>query len=543
MTTHDIASSHPLTWEAFHRIPDGPAWLDRLLHLERACAMPGPDRARVVLRDPGPDDADGRFDLIVVGGTLGIIHAAVMAVVHRRRVLVVDRWQAACTHRDWNISMSELSVLVRIGLLTGDELESVINARYRRGFIAFHQEGLTLRVPPLDLPGVLDMAVDANALLALCRRKIENSGTSSEIRDGWAFSSVHTGREAVAVFRRDMHRMVVRAPLLLDFMGAASPIARQLNRGRSHTHVCPTVGTVARGFAEGPGPLEVQHDVGEILVTNEHATNGRQLIWEGFPGGQGRFTSYLFFYDSRTSPVDKSLLNLFEEYFHKLDSYKLRTPDFAIDRMVFGYIQSFHHLLPGNRKRVSADHVLCLGDAAALNSPLTYCGFGSFVRTLHRTTALVDMALTCDCLDADALARINAWEPNVAVTSGFSKFLMHRGRRPTQVNAALVMIIDVLQSLPQTISIELFRDELRFDSYNTLMSAVPRRHRTALGFVLRAMGPAGILQWLDAFIAFARHDARRRRLARQAVDHADDPRGRFLRRVDALVYGSETLRN
>lgn len=67
-------------------------------------------------------------------------------------------------------------------------------------------------------------------------------------------------------------------------MGSTSPIACQLNCGRPFSLVCPTVGTVARGYKQGNAPGAVDPEVGEVLVTTEDAHNGRQLIWEAFPG-------------------------------------------------------------------------------------------------------------------------------------------------------------------------------------------------------------------------------------------------------------------
>lgn len=556
MTIDNIRTDFPRTAEALEGLPDGEHWLARILELEHAVAAPSAVIPRIIHRTARLGGADAHFDLVYAGGTLGMIHAAVMAHVHGHRVLVVDRHRAAHTHRDWNISLEEARRLVAIGLLTEHELDTVIVARYRSGFIDFHGEGCTVDAAPLSFSGVLDMAVEANTLLALCREKVENM-PGCAVWDHCTLERLDVARSrrggvqgtggALVTLRRGSDVRRVHAPLVLDFMGSASPIARQLNPGRTVTHLCPTVGTVARGFAEGTARDEVQHDIGEILVTNRHAEDGRQLIWEGFPAGHGRFTSYLFFYDRVDSTNDRRLLPLFETYFETLDGYKRRTEDFRILKPVFGYIPAIHHSSLGNSKRVAHDHVLCLGDAAALSSPLTYCGFGSFVRTLERTTRLVAAALAADLLDSRSLARINAFEPNVAVAAGFSKFLVaRRDADARQVNEPLNMITDLLAEMDPVIKTELFRDELSFTSYNTLMSTVPKRYPHALGMLVRTLRLGGMASWLVAFAAFGLYEIRRRRFEQRISHHraraaAGDARTRFRLRAASYHYRKSDL--
>lgn len=533
------ARSHPRTVSAFASLPDGEHWFSRLLAVERGF-WNEPALLPVSPREDPSLPVQDQVDLIYAGGTLGLLHAAVMAQVYHRRVLVFDRFPIGCTHREWNISRKELQVLVRTGLFTEEELSSIIAAEYRTGFVAFHHDGVTPATPPLHFTGVLDLAVHADTLLSLCRAAIELSGTDSLLLEGWELESLSNDDQASVVLHRDGERRRYTAPLLIDALGSGSPIARALNRGRGPTHVCPTVGTVAEGFVQGSAPDEVDPEVGEILVTTTHAQKNRQLIWEGFPGANGAFTSYLFFYDALRSATNKSLLDLYEEYFTQLDSYKKRTPEFRILKPTFGYIPAVHHRYPWKTRRTATDHVLCIGDAAALSSPLTYCGFGSFVRTLPRTTALVEHALADRLLSRRDLSRIHAFEPNVAVTSGFSRFLIQGARHaPHQVNASLNMILDVLLHLDEHIRVELFRDALRFSSYNTLMSTVPRLYPGALGLIFRVLGVGGALHWVLAFLGFAWHERKRRRfLARKHCDAFSQthPRDRFSARVAAFTY-------
>src|SRR5207248_519671 len=114
--------------------------------------------------------------------------------------------------------------------------------------------------------------------------------------------------ETIGRAGRDWHvsadevRALERAGLFtkeeIEATGPASAVARQLNEGRAITHVCPTVGAVARGFARGAGPDKVDFETGELLVSTEDASDHRQLIWGGFAGAPARdeYSTYLFFY-------------------------------------------------------------------------------------------------------------------------------------------------------------------------------------------------------------------------------------------------------
>ena len=86
------------------------------------------------------------------------------------------------------------------------------------------------------------------------------------------------------------------ARLLLDTMGSGSPIAAALTDGAAFGGVCPTVGTVARGFAAGDAPDEVDPTIGDVLISIADAVGGRQHIWEAFPGREDEVTVYLFYY-------------------------------------------------------------------------------------------------------------------------------------------------------------------------------------------------------------------------------------------------------
>jgi lycopene cyclase CruA len=89
---------------------------------------------------------------------------------------------------------------------------------------------------------------------------------------------------------------------------------------------------------------------------------------------------------------------------------------------------------------VSFDRILAIGDAASLQSPLIFTGFGSLVRNLERLTHLLDTALKHDLLTAKDLENVRAYQSNVAVTWLFSKGMMvptGKTLPPQRINAML----------------------------------------------------------------------------------------------------------
>ena len=121
-------------------------------------------------------------DLVYAGGGLGLIHAVVMAQ-KGYRVLVFDRFDVGCAHREWNISRYELAALVATGFCTWDELAPVIMNEYHDGIVRFYRpDGAAVT---LHLPEVLNVAIDAQALLTLARTKLCAAG--GVIRDGRRF--------------------------------------------------------------------------------------------------------------------------------------------------------------------------------------------------------------------------------------------------------------------------------------------------------------------------------------------------------------------
>jgi lycopene cyclase CruA len=539
----DFRKRYPLTVTNFGALANREAWLRRIWELDerwqRTIASAGEQSPEeVIVRGAPPQNlsVEAEYDIIYAGGVLGLLHAAVMSCQYQRRVMVFDAHAVGRTHRDWNISDDELKEFERAGLFTKEEIEAAVANRYRSGFVKFHDAVSRVKTPPLWLDGVLDVAIEADKLLQLAAAKIERSLTGSMLIDGLRFVRCYVQPERVVVeveeIRTGRHKLF-GARLFVDATGTNSPVSRQLNDGRSITHVCPTVGTVARGFVRGPEPDKVDFSVGEILVSNEDAQDHRQLIWEGFAGSLQRdeYTTYLFFYDAVNSPADKSLLALFERYFETLPRYKRTGTQWRVLKPVFGYIPSFHNHGWANRKRTASTRVMLIGDAAGLSSPLTFCGFGSHVRNLHRLTHLTHLALEADLLDAAALTEINAYEARVAQMASFAEFLRPTAKsEPAAVNETLNAVMAALHSLDERVRRELFQDRMSFSALKHLLGQTARLYPRIFKRVREHLGARGTFWWLTN-IAAAAFSERKGARALPAAEHAEDAAQEFAEHV------------
>ncbi len=502
----DYLHSHPKTVTAFRSMQNGSYWFERLLSLEHSWKQRISQQKKVVISYSNPPESAKNspyYDVVYGGGGLATIHAAAMAKLHNLKPLVFDKFTVGITHRDWNISQVEFDRLVEIGLLTKEQADEVVVRRYKNGFVEFYSDNSEFKGDRIWMDGVLDMAVSANDLLLTCKDILIENGGSFSHSTTFSHVWVYDGKATIEIIQNGVVSYV-QCAVFVDCMGSYSPVAQQLNPKGSFTHCCPTVGTISSGFVQGTQKDEVDPTIGEILLTLDDAqADGRQFIWEGFPSKDDEFVTYLFFYDEIDSETDKSLLNLFEIFFEKLPTYKKLGENFDYGRPAFGMIPSILHPTIRNSRIVATDSILCLGDSAALSSPLTYCGFGSFVRNFDRTTTLLSYAIKNKLTSVEYLSEINAFEPNVSIVGNFAKFLVGKKKfEANTVNSMMNMIVSILQELPQSVAKSLFTDTLQWEDYNKLMSSVPVKYPNSYSYLFKHHGFIGLLRWAKNFLGF-----------------------------------------
>lgn len=505
----ELAGRYPHTVAAFSQMADGERALAVVRELERRWIglnsgreTPQPFRyvpssQHLPLCLPGHS-----YDVIIAGGGLGLVAGAALAG-RGLRVLVFDRDRVGAAHREWNISQAELQSLVRWGVFTSDELHSTIATRYAHGVISFSAEGTGVPACPLNLDGVLDVALDAQSVLNLARERFLDA--DGAILEGRAFRRLHIAREGevASVFEVEGPHgsEFYGCKLAIDTMGAVSPIAMGLNGGLPFDGVCPTAGTVMRG-------LDLDPTTGDVLVSVAPTQGGRQHIWEGFPGRDGETTVYLFYYDQTGKEKSKgqSLLQLFEQYFTLLPTYRPLHDQWQHLKPVFGYIPARH----GRQGRTAARGLLCLGDSAAGQSPLTFCGFGSFVRHIGRVASLVEYALARGLLEAKHLALISPHQANLRVAWVFSRFMQPwPGGDGAAVNRLMNIFCRALGDVGMKTTVRFLQDRYTLGEYISIMLTTARHYPGVFALTARVLGPSGLLRWASDIAGFAGDEALR----------------------------------
>ena len=506
-----LKADYPQTVHFFQKMPNGEYDLNRVYWWEKrwreSVNRPKQPKEVIFQSDISSNtkaDRQSNFDLIYVGGALGVIHAAVMAL-KGYKVLLVERLPFGRMNREWNISRDEFQSLINLGLFTPEEFETVIAAEYEDGFSKFFDayNPPHLKAAVLHTPKVLNVAIDAEKLLRLCGDKLLKSG--GEIWDETEFIRADVSETEVTVKLTHLPTktsLQASGRLLIDAMGTASPIAWQLNGGRTFDSVCPTVGAVIEsGFA----PEVWDEDYGDVLNSHGDISRGRQLIWELFPAGNGELTFYLFHYHQVHPDNPGSLLEMYEDFFTILPEYRRCDMEKLVwKKPTFGYIPG-HFSTTERDRTVAFDRLVAIGDAASLQSPLIFTGFGSLVRNLERLTTLLNTALEHDLLTAKHLNRIRAYQSNIAVTWLFSKGMMVPTGEilpPQRINSMLNTFFGLLAEEPPEVADTFIKDRTDWFTFTRLALIAARKNPALLVWIFQMAGARDLLRWLGSYLSF-----------------------------------------
>ncbi|XZN89510.1 MAG: flavin-dependent dehydrogenase [Microcoleus sp.] len=522
-----LAPYYPLTVKYFQKMPKGEYDLQRVYWWEQrwreGTRNPQQPKQVVFLKEEGSstsvrvktgengqetipvqDSESSVYDLIYIGGALGVIHAAVMARLGYR-VLLVERMPFGRMNREWNISRDEIQSLIDLGLFTAAEVETLISREYKDGYNKFFDANnpTFAQAPVLHTPKVLNVALDGEKLLYLAGVKLTEAG--GEIWDETEFIRADVEGEKVVVQGCHLPTKSDRTAggrLLVDAMGSASPIAWQLNEGRAFDSVCPTVGAAIEG---GFDQAVWDSEYGDVLYTHGDISRGRQLIWELFPGAGGELTVYLFHYHQVNPQNPGSLLELYEDFFAILPEYRRCDLDRLVwKKPTFGYIPG-HFSTNSSDRAVAFDRLISIGDAASLQSPLVFTGFGSLVRNLFRLTDLLDTALKHNLLSAKHLNQIRAYQSNVSVTWLFSKGMMvptGRSLPPQRINSILNTFFGILTEEELTVAETFIKDRTDWLTFNRLALKAARKNPSLLLWILDFVSVGDIWRWLGSYFNF-----------------------------------------
>jgi lycopene cyclase CruA len=504
-----LAQQYPLTVQYFQQMPKGEADLTRVYWWEQRWRdyVHAPQEPRQVIFQSDAASGDTRtaaaYDLIYLGGALGVIHAAVMAKMGHR-VLLIERLPFGRMHREWNISRAEFQNLIDLGLFTAAEFEDLIAREYVDGFNKFFDANNPpqAKAEILHTPTVLNIAINSAKLLQVCGEKLRRAG--GEIWDDTEFVRADVQPHQVKVQGTHLPSNTLKeatGKILIDAMGTASPIAWQLNGGRAFDSVCPTVGAVVSGV----DPAVWNADFGDVLNSHGDISRGRQLIWELFPGPGDELTFYLFHYHQVHPENPGSLLEMYEDFFTILPEYRrCEMEKLTWHKPTFGYIPG-HFSANDCDRTVAYDRLVAIGDAASMQSPLVFTGFGSIVRNMPRLTDLLDTAVRNNLVKANDLNQIRAYQSNIAVTWLFSRGMMvPTGRQipPQRINSMLNTFFGILAGETPEIADGFVKDRFGWLPFNSMAIKAALTNPALLYWILDLVGPMDMVRWLQSYWSF-----------------------------------------
>jgi len=416
------------------------------------------------------------WDVVICGGTLGILIGS--ALVQRGwRVALIERGILRGREQEWNISRKELEVFLELELLSETELKQAIATQYNPARISFFQ-GRDFWVQD-----VLNIGVDPVFLLDTLKSKFIASGGQLFEKTAFEGAAVHPDGVLVEVAGG------LKTRLLIDAMGSFSPIVQQARLGEKPEGVCLVVGSCAQGFAE--------NENGDLIVSFTPIQNQCQYFWEAFPARDGR-TTYLFTYLD-AHPERPSLEFLFEEYLRLLPEYQgVELTQLDFKRVLFGFFPSYRN----SPIRMPWSRILPVGDSSGGQSPVSFGGFGSMVRHLKRLTEGTHEALLSDTLSRNALAQLQPYQPNIAVTWLFQRAMsvgIDQKLASNQINQLLTVVFQVMEQLGDDVLRPFLQDVVQFSglSKTLLLTAL-----TQPGLILPVIPQVGLTTLLDWIVHY-----------------------------------------
>ena len=416
------------------------------------------------------------WDVVICGGTLGILIGS--ALVQRGwRVALIERGILRGREQEWNISRKELEVFLELELLSETELKQAIATHYNPARISFFQ-GRDFWVQD-----VLNIGVDPVFLLDTLKSKFIASGGQLFEKTAFEGAAIHPDGVLVEVAGG------LKTRLLIDAMGSFSPIVQQARLGEKPEGVCLVVGSCAQGFPK--------NENGDLIVSFTPIQNQCQYFWEAFPARDGR-TTYLFTYLD-AHPERPSLEFLFEEYLRLLPEYQgVELTQLDFKRVLFGFFPSYRN----SPIRMPWSRILPVGDSSGGQSPVSFGGFGSMVRHLKRLTEGTHEALLSDTLSRNALAQLQPYQPNIAVTWLFQRAMsvgIDQKLASNQINQLLTVVFQVMEQLGDDVLRPFLQDVVQFSglSKTLLLTAL-----TQPGLILPVIPQVGLTTLLDWIVHY-----------------------------------------
>ena len=183
-----------------------------------------------------------------------------------------------------------------------------------------------------------------------------------------------------------------------------------------------------------------------------------------------------------------ALASLYARFFDTLPSYK--EGDASLVRPTFGFIPGWSRLTPAPRG--PSPRIVLVGDAAARHSPLTFCGFGSMLRSFTPAAGAIARAVE----EGRAPPRSVIPEDDVHSWTGALATVMASGVLPgPKLNGLLDAAFGVLESMGNDDFENLLKDRMTGRRFTEFLRQTGARHPVVYREVMRALGPMAAARW------------------------------------------------
>eukprot|EP00596_Hydrurales_sp_CCMP1899_P000466 CAMPEP_0119049718 /NCGR_PEP_ID=MMETSP1177-20130426/66016_1 /TAXON_ID=2985 /ORGANISM="Ochromonas sp, Strain CCMP1899" /LENGTH=553 /DNA_ID=CAMNT_0007027271 /DNA_START=134 /DNA_END=1795 /DNA_ORIENTATION=+ len=352
------------------------------------------------------------YDVVVSGGTLGVFYAAALQKIGYKTA-VIERGKIAGRSQEWNISRKELQALVRLEILTNEDIEYIISIEFNPVRVGFKTD----TSPDTQKPGfevyvndILNLGVKPDKLIELMKNKYLSLGGVVMEGVGLTKADVYSDIAHLSLASKTGDLAPIKTRLMLDAMGNGSPISKQIRGPVEPDGVCVVVGSCASGYNEA------NNTYSDLIYTDTPISpkedSQLQYFWEAFPAGSGKKdrTTYLFTYmDAKKERPPIS--DIMSDYWKLLPRYQgVEVEDLKFLRILYGMFPTYRD----SPLQTTFSRVLAVGDASGVQSPLSFGGFGSLTRHIERIITSLDDSLTGDLISAEHLALINPYQPNLS---------------------------------------------------------------------------------------------------------------------------------
>ncbi|MEN9203095.1 MAG: hypothetical protein Q6K80_06230 [Thermostichus sp. DG_1_6_bins_120] len=453
-------------------------------------------------------------DVVIAGGTLGILLGAALAK-RGWRVVLLERGLLRGRDQEWNTSRQELQVLLTLELLTPAELEQVQVTHYPSGRIGFRGG------PSWWVEDVLNVGVDPVGLLQCLKQRFLEWGGQLLEQQTFVGATVHPDGIHIQTDRGKM-----TAQLLLDAMGHRSPVVAQARQGQWPDSVCLVVGSCAQGLPA--------LDSGDLFYSFSPTQPGYQPFWEAFPARDGR-TTYLFTYCD-IQEGRPSLSALWQHYLQQLPHYQ------GVDLTEITWVRKLCGVFPAYRRsplQLPWDRLLAVGDSSGSQSPLSFGGFGAMLRHLARLEQGIHDALSWRQLEQQALALLQPYQPNLAVTWLFQKAMIpplnQNNWDPDRINRLLSQVFAALFAAGPQVVKPFLQDVVQFGGLAQALWGVMSRDPLLVAQLLPQVGLEELTRWTGHLTALGIYDLLYRVTGTRAEKHASYT---WKHRREAWCYGS-----